>query len=118
MLIPRVNHSDTNLTSQRIMVTTLQLRAREDYSVTFPPLSITRYLFIQLSELRRSGENENYHTSKWRIRTASLSIASPVFYTTELPRSVLRSKSSISGYVIERDCHAENHNICFPFVNK
>ena len=38
---------------------------REDYSLTFPPLSIARYSFIQLSGLRHSGDNENAQTSKW-----------------------------------------------------
>ena len=31
----------------------------------FPPPSITRYLFIRLSELGRCGENENAQTLKW-----------------------------------------------------
>ena len=35
-----------------------------DYSLTFPPLSIARYSFIQLSRLRRREENENAQTSK------------------------------------------------------
>ena len=38
----------------------------EDDSLTFPPLSIAMYSFIQLSELGHCGENENAHeTSKW-----------------------------------------------------
>ena len=37
---------------------------REDYSLTFPPLSIARYSFIQLSGLRRRGVNENVKFSK------------------------------------------------------
>ena len=37
---------------------------REDYSLTFPPPSISRYSFIQLSELGRRRENENAQTSK------------------------------------------------------
>ena len=32
---------------------------REDYSLIFPPPSIARYSFIQLSELRCRGENGN-----------------------------------------------------------
>ena len=35
-----------------------------DYSLTFPPLSIARYSFIQLSRLRRREVKENAHTSK------------------------------------------------------
>ena len=38
---------------------------REDYSLTFPPLSKARYSFIQLGELGRSEENVTAHqTSK------------------------------------------------------
>ena len=42
---------------------TLQLLCK-DYSMTFPPLYIARYLFIQLSELRQCGVNENAQLSK------------------------------------------------------
>ena len=37
---------------------------RYDYSLTFPPLSIARYSFIQLSRLRRHEVIENAQTSK------------------------------------------------------
>ena len=37
---------------------------RKQYSLTFPPLSIARYSFIQLCGLRRREENENDQTSK------------------------------------------------------
>ena len=37
---------------------------RNDYSLVFPPPSIARYSFRQLSELGRHGENENCQTSK------------------------------------------------------
>ena len=37
---------------------------RNDYSLTFPPLSIARYSFIQLSRLRRREVKENDQTSK------------------------------------------------------
>ena len=37
---------------------------REDHSFTFPPTSIARYSFIQLSELGRRGENKNLPTLK------------------------------------------------------
>ena len=56
---------------------------REDYSLTFPPLCIARYSFIQLSELGCPGENENAQTLKWYqrgIQTGTLSIASPELY--------------------------------------
>ena len=37
---------------------------RNDYSLTFSPLSIARYSFIQLSRLRRREVKENAQTSK------------------------------------------------------
>ena len=37
---------------------------RNDYSLTFPPLSIARYSFIQLSRQRRREVKENAQTSK------------------------------------------------------
>ena len=37
---------------------------RNDYSLTFPPLSTARYSFIQLSRLRRREVKENAQTSK------------------------------------------------------
>ena len=37
---------------------------RNDYSLTFPPLSIARYSCIQLSRLRRREVKENAQTSK------------------------------------------------------
>ena len=40
----------------------------ENYSLTFPTLSIARYSFIQLSELRHRGVNSNADASKWYQR--------------------------------------------------
>ena len=37
---------------------------RNDYSLTFPPLTIARYSFIQLSRLRRREVKENAQTSQ------------------------------------------------------
>ena len=37
---------------------------RNDYSLTFPPLSIARYSFIQLSRLMHREVNENAQTLK------------------------------------------------------
>ena len=74
-------HSDTNSASLGSILAMQQLR--NDYSLTFPPLSIARYSFIQLSRLRHREENENDHNSKRLqrgIRTRALSIASPAFY--------------------------------------
>ena len=42
-----------------------QLRAKPIHSHLFPPLSIARYPIIQLSGLRRRGDNGNAQTSKW-----------------------------------------------------
>ena len=55
-------HSDTNSASPGSILAMQQLR--NDYSLTFPPLSVARYSFIQLSRLRRREENENAQTSK------------------------------------------------------
>ena len=38
------------------------------YSLTFPPLSVARYSFIQLSKLRHHGENENAQAWKQQQR--------------------------------------------------
>ena len=60
----RPAHSGTNSTSlgRHTSIT------REDYSHTFPPLSIARYSFIQLSQLGYGGDNENAQSSKWQQR--------------------------------------------------
>ena len=42
---------------------TLQL-LREDFSLPYPPLSIARYSFIQLSELRQCGVKQIPQTSE------------------------------------------------------
>ena len=55
-------HSDTNWASLGSILVMQQMR--NDYSLTRPPLSITRYSFIQLSQLGRREEKENAQTSK------------------------------------------------------
>ena len=55
-------HSNTNSASLGSNLA-MQL-LRNDYSLTFPPLLIARYSFMQLSRLRRREENENAQTSK------------------------------------------------------
>ena len=53
------------------------------YSLTFPPLSIARYSFIQLRQLGRHGENKNaldFEAVAKGIRTQALSCESPAFY--------------------------------------
>ena len=75
-------HSDTNLASPGNMLAMLQLRARTK-SLTFPPLSITRYSFIQLSQLERQWRERKcpiFEMAAKGIRTRAHLIA-------ELPRS-------------------------------
>ena len=55
-------HSDTKSASPGSIIAMQQLR--NDYSLTFPSLSIARYSFIQLSGLRRREVNDNAQTSK------------------------------------------------------
>ena len=64
---------------------------RNDYSLTFPPLSIARYSFIQLSRLRRHEVKENAQTSKRYQRgfEPGLSRLRVRHSTTEPPRSTL-----------------------------
>ena len=64
---------------------------RNDYSLTFPPLSIARYSFIQLSRLRRREVKENAQTSKRYQRgfEPGLSRLRVRHSTTEPPRSTL-----------------------------
>ena len=62
---------------------------RNDYSLTFQPLSIARYSFIQLSRLRRREMKENAQTSKRYQRgfEPGLSRLRVRHSTTEPPRS-------------------------------
>ena len=64
---------------------------RNDYSLTFPPLSISRYSFIQLSRPRRREVKENAQTSKRYQRgfEPGLSRLRVRHYTTEPPRSTI-----------------------------
>ena len=56
---------------------------REDYSFTYPPLSVARYSFIQLSEIWQSGMNEIAKAWKRQQEDSTsnvgLSIESPAF---------------------------------------
>ena len=86
-------HSDTNSASTGNILAMQQLRATTK-SLTFPPLPIARYSFIQLSEQGRQWRERNcplFDTVAKGIRTRALLIASPAFYsTTELSRSAYR----------------------------
>ena len=64
-------HSDTNSTYQGSTRAELQLLC-EDHPLAFPPLSIARYSYTQLSELGRRGENENAQSSKQQRGDSSL----------------------------------------------
>ena len=79
--------SDTNSASLGSILAMQQLR--NDYSLAYPPLSIARYSFIQLSRLRRREEKENAQTSKQYQRgfEPGLSRLRVRHSTTELPRS-------------------------------
>ena len=59
----RTVHSDTNLASPGSILVMQQLRTKTK-SLTFPPLSIARYSFIQLSQQGVNGENKNAQFSK------------------------------------------------------
>ena len=66
---------------------------REDYSLTFSPLSVARYSFIQLGQLERHGQRENAHASKqqqrvfeprlsWlRVRHSTTELRAPPIYS-------------------------------------
>ena len=56
-------HSDTNSASPGSILV-MQQSSATTKSLTFPPLSIVRCSFVQLSRLRRRDENENVQTSK------------------------------------------------------
>ena len=55
-------HSNTNLAS--LGAFSHAAITNENYSLIFPPLSVARYSFIQLSELSNHGENEITRASK------------------------------------------------------
>ena len=92
-------HSNTNSASLGSILAMQQLR-NNDYSLTFPPLSIARYTCIQLSKLGcqwRERKCPNFETVAEGIRTRALSIASPAFYhcATALHKVRLLPSSSI-----------------------
>ena len=75
-------HSDTNSASPRSNLAMHQLRATTK-SLTFPPLSIARHSFIQLSQLGRQWRERKcpiFETVTKGIRTRVHLIASPTFY--------------------------------------
>ena len=68
--------------TKRIVIKEPSLHATTT-SLTFPPLSIARYSFIQLSELgrqRRQRKCPNFETIAKGVRTRAHLIASPAFY--------------------------------------
>ena len=73
----------------------------------FPPLSMDRYLFVHLSELGHSGENENVHASKQLQREfEALSIESPAFYRAPLVLSEwFNTNGSTSSYLYQLYLH-------------
>ena len=75
-------HSDTNSASPGSILARQQLRAKTK-SLTFPPLSIARHSFIQLSQQGRQWRERNcpvFETVAKGIRTRAHLLASPAFY--------------------------------------
>ena len=75
-------HSDTNSASPRSILARQQLRAKTK-SLTFPPLSIARYSFIQLSQQGRHWRERKcpiFEKVDKGIRTRAHLIVSPAFY--------------------------------------
>ena len=75
-------HFDTDSASPGSIPVMQQLRATTK-SMTFPPLSIARYSFIQLSQLGRQWRERKcpiFETVAKGIRTRAPLIASPAFY--------------------------------------
>ena len=74
--------SDTNSASPGSILAMQQLRAKTK-SLTFPPLYIARYSFIQLSQQGRQWRERKcpiFETVPKGIRTQAHLIASPAFY--------------------------------------
>ena len=75
-------HSDTNAASPGSMLARQQLRAKTK-SLTFPPLSIACYSFIQRSQLgrqRRERKRPIFETVAKGVRIRAYLIVSPTFY--------------------------------------
>ena len=94
-------HSDTNSASPGSILARQQLRAKAK-SLTFPPLSIARYSFIQLSEQGRQWRERKcpiFETVTKGIRTRAHLIVSPAFYrwATALQLSVVVKATLISS---------------------
>ena len=74
-------HSDTNSASPGSTLARQQLRANAK-SLTFPPLSIARYSFIQLSE-----QGRQWRERKWPIfETVTKRDSNPAHSLTFVPR--------------------------------
>ena len=81
---------------------------RNDYSLTFPPLSIARYSFIQLSRLRHREVKENAQTSKRYQRgfEPGLSQLRVRHSTPEPPRSTCAGWDDLAVYAgWDNRCH-------------
>ena len=93
---------------------------RNDYSLTFPPLSIARYSFIQLSRLRRREVKENAQTSKRYQRgfEPGLSRLRVRHSTTEPPRSTKTRQDYLEGICLHlQDCkHSSQAGIAYTYI--
>ena len=100
-------HSDTNSASPGSILAMQQLRATTK-SLTFPPLSVARYSFIQLSQLGRQWRerkcsifemvakgNSNPRLARLRVRHS----------TTELPCSTLRCCVTLTVTITPNNLH-------------
>ena len=97
--------------SKRFTLHPWQTCLRENYSVTLPPLSISRYSFLQPSGLRRHRETKMHklqNGSKGRIRTRALSIDSQAFY---------RWATTLHKYIKYIVHGSTNQNYC-KYLNK
>ena len=77
--LPTGRHVRSDINSTSLGSIQLCCNYNEDHTFTFPPPSIARYSFIQLSEMGRRGENENAKTVAKGIRTRAVLIASLAF---------------------------------------
>ena len=86
-------HARKTLSASLGIILAMQ-QLRNDYSLTFPPLSIARYSFIQLSRLRRREVKENAQTYKRYQRgfEPGLSWLRVRHSTAEPPRSTIQRK--------------------------
>ena len=96
---------------------------RNDYSLTFPPLSIARYSCIQLSRLRRREVKEKMpklrNGNNGDSNPGSGSIASPAFYQLSYRAPRLSRTHTASSIIVRyfRLAKSNNQFSCLPCMN-